>query len=202
MAAYGSARTLAEAIGNKRAAALLEETLQEEKETDKQLSQIAKRLIKQSGSLVSGERESRRESTKSSGNGRSAAGGQKSSRGRNGGQSRNESSGHVSHMTTDHEEIRQWAEERGARPACVKGTGGKSDTGMIRLDFPGYSGARSLQPISWEDFFQKFDENGLALVYQETTAKGQESNFNKLVSREQEQTKGRSKTPAAATRNR
>ena len=34
---------------------------------------------------------------------------------------------------TDHDEIREWAEDRGARPACVKGTGGKNDTGMIRL---------------------------------------------------------------------
>jgi hypothetical protein len=85
---------------------------------------------------------------------------------------------------TDHEEIRQWAEERGATPSCVRGTGGKGDTGMIRLDFPGYSGAQSLQKISWDDWFQKFDENNLALIVQDSTARGQKSNFNKLVSRE------------------
>jgi hypothetical protein len=39
----------------------------------------------------------------------------------------------------DHDVIRRWAEERGARATCVRGTGGKVDTGMIRLDFPGYS---------------------------------------------------------------
>jgi hypothetical protein len=55
---------------------------------------------------------------------------------------------------------------------------------MIRLDFPGYSGADSLQEISWEEFFEKFDEQGLALLYQQTTKGGQKSNFNKLVSRE------------------
>ena len=85
--------------------------------------------------------------------------------------------------TTDHDEIRRWAESRGARPACVRGTGGGDDTGMIRLDFPGYSGAESLQPIDWDQWFQAFDENGLALLYQETTAGGEQSNFNKLVSR-------------------
>jgi hypothetical protein len=90
-----------------------------------------------------------------------------------------------SKTTTDHEEIRQWAEERGAKPACVKGTGGKRDTGMIRLDFPGYSGSESLQEISWDEFFEAFDENGLALLYQEKTKGGQKSNFNKLVSRDQ-----------------
>jgi hypothetical protein len=83
----------------------------------------------------------------------------------------------------DHDEIRRWAEERDARPACVKGTGSGEDIGMIRLDFPGYSGEESLQPIAWDDWFEKFDENNLALLVQEKTARGQRSNFNKLVSR-------------------
>jgi len=65
-----------------------------------------------------------------------------------------------------------------------KGTGGRGDTGMIRIDFPGYSGEQSLQPISWDDWFDKFDERGLALIVQDTTARGQKSNFNKLVKRE------------------
>jgi hypothetical protein len=55
---------------------------------------------------------------------------------------------------------------------------------MIRLDFPGYSGGDSLEEITWDEFFSKFDEQGLALLYQEKTARGQKSNFNKLVSRE------------------
>ncbi|PSH05326.1 MAG: hypothetical protein CXZ00_03225 [Acidobacteria bacterium] len=86
--------------------------------------------------------------------------------------------------TTDHEEIRRWAEERGAQPSCVRRTGGKGDVGMIRLDFPGYRGGDTLEPISWDDWFRKFDESNLALVYQETTARGQKSNFNKLIGRE------------------
>ena len=83
---------------------------------------------------------------------------------------------------TDHDEIRGWAEERDARPACVKRTGGGDDVGMIRLDFPGYSGADSLEEISWDDWFDKFDESNLALLVQERTAQGQKSNFNRLVS--------------------
>lgn len=89
-----------------------------------------------------------------------------------------------SKVTFDHEEIRRWAEERGAEPACVKGTGGKDDIGMIRLDFPGYSGETSLEHIGWDEWFDKFDERNLALLYQEATADGQKSNFNKIVSRE------------------
>jgi hypothetical protein len=97
---------------------------------------------------------------------------------------------HLSKTTTNHEEIRKWAEERGAKPTCVRGTGGKGDVGMIRLDFPGYTGEGKLEPISWEEFFEKFDANNLALVYQEHTASGEKSNFNKIVSRESAEDKG------------
>src|SRR5690348_17523704 len=92
-----------------------------------------------------------------------------------------------SRVSSDHEEIRRWAEERGARPACVRGTGSNDDVGILRLDFPGYSGQQSLQHIDWEEFFEKFDERGLALLFQEATAGGEKSNFNKLISRETQQ---------------
>lgn len=174
IAGYGTARTLAQAIGKKDAAQLLQETLNEEGETDKTLTQIAKRLIKESNGRVA-----ERPAPKRTSSSRKPAASSRSSRSTRDGGRR----GHGSHMTTDHEEIRRWAEERGAHPACVKGTGGKRDIGMLRLDFPGYSGAESLQPITWDEFFDKFDERGLALVYQDETARGQKSNFNKLVSR-------------------
>jgi hypothetical protein len=85
--------------------------------------------------------------------------------------------------TTDHEFIRKWVEERDGKPACVKGTGGGDDPGMIRIDFPGWSGEESLQPISWDEWFKAFDDNKLAFLYQDTTKGGEESRFNKLVSR-------------------
>jgi hypothetical protein len=91
----------------------------------------------------------------------------------------------LSKTTTDHDTIRRWAESRDAQPACVKGTGrGKNDVGMVRMDLPGYSGEDSLQPLSWDEFFEAFDKNNLAFVYQEKTAGGKKSNFNKFVSRE------------------
>lgn len=86
-------------------------------------------------------------------------------------------------VTIDHEFIQRWAEERGAHPAAVKRTASDDDPGIIRLDFPGYSGGDSLVEISWQEFFEKFEEKELALVYQEKTADGQTSNFNKLVNR-------------------
>lgn len=41
ISAYGTARTLAELLGNKQAADLLQQTLDEEKETDEKLTQLA-----------------------------------------------------------------------------------------------------------------------------------------------------------------
>jgi hypothetical protein len=89
-------------------------------------------------------------------------------------------------ITTDHHEIRKWAEARGGRPAVVRETQRKGDPGILRLAFPNAPNADddALEEISWEEFFEKFDEADLALLYQEKTAKGQKSNFNKLVGRE------------------
>jgi len=89
-------------------------------------------------------------------------------------------------ITTDHDEIRKWAEARGGRPAVVRSTHGKGGIGIIRLEFPDAPNANddALEEISWQEFFEKFDEADLALLYQEKTAKGQKSNFNKLVGRE------------------
>src|SRR5690242_15263692 len=97
---------------------------------------------------------------------------------------RREAMARKSRVLTDHEEIRRWAEERDAQPACVRGTGSEEDVGMIRLDFPGYSGETSLEPIEWEEWLQKFDENNLALLVEDETAGGEQSNFNKLIGRE------------------
>ncbi|MGH2840401.1 MAG: hypothetical protein ACRDKY_06210 [Solirubrobacteraceae bacterium] len=60
-------------------------------------------------------------------------------------------------ITTDHEEIRSWAEERGGRPARVRGTGDGDDPGILRIDFPGGAGEEELEPISWEEWFEKLD---------------------------------------------
>ena len=86
--------------------------------------------------------------------------------------------------TTDHKVIQEWAEERRGRPATVRGTGDGDDPGLLRINFPGYRGRQTLEDITWEEFFEKFDEKGLAFLYQEQTAGGKPSRFFKLISRE------------------
>lgn len=91
----------------------------------------------------------------------------------------------TTHTTTDHDEIRRWVEEHGGRPAVVKGTGYRDDPGILRIDFPGGSGEGELEPIDWDRWFAKFDESGLAFLYQEEKASGEDSTFHKLVKREE-----------------
>lgn len=87
-----------------------------------------------------------------------------------------------SKRTTDREEIRNWVEERDGQPARVEGTEDEGEgEGLLRIDF---TDDDSLEPISWDEFFDDFEANDLALVYQEETSEGEESYFAKLVSRE------------------
>jgi hypothetical protein len=89
-----------------------------------------------------------------------------------------------SNVTTDHNEIRQWVEERGGRPARVKGTDKKNSSGVLRIDYPGYSGDDTLEIITWEEFFEGFEKNNLAFLYQEETKDGAKTRFSKLIDRD------------------
>ena len=90
-----------------------------------------------------------------------------------------------SQVTTDHTTIRRWAEARKGKPAAVKQTGGKDDPGILRIDFPDYSGEESLDEISWDEFFEKFDEKNLAFLYQDELKSGETSRFFKFISRDE-----------------
>ncbi|HET7328896.1 MAG TPA: hypothetical protein VFJ14_16615 [Nocardioidaceae bacterium] len=85
--------------------------------------------------------------------------------------------------TTDHDEIRSWVEEHDGVPASVAGTEGGDTAGVLRIDFPGGAGEDSLEHVSWDDWFTKFDDNDLAFLYQAQKSGGEDSTFFKLVSR-------------------
>ncbi|WP_291912446.1 hypothetical protein [Chitinophaga sp. CB10] len=85
----------------------------------------------------------------------------------------------LSKTTTDHDTIRQWAEARNGKPTQVQGTGEKGEAGVLRIDFP--PGNDNLEEISWEKFFEKFDNENLVFLYQDETSEGETSYFNKLI---------------------
>ena len=94
----------------------------------------------------------------------------------------------TSKTTKNHEEIRHWAQSRHAVPAEVEGTQKGGEPGILRFEFPRARNRKDekLNEISWDEFFRKFDENNLELLYQDKTADGQQSNFNKLIHAESE----------------
>jgi hypothetical protein len=93
-------------------------------------------------------------------------------------------SSHSNRTLVERDEIRNWAEQRGGKPAAVNGTSrSDDDVGMIRIEFEGASGEGSLEPIEWDDWFEKFDDSNLALIVQDKTSDGEISHFNKLVAR-------------------
>jgi hypothetical protein len=103
--------------------------------------------------------------------------------------------------TTNHDTIKQWVEARGGCPARVKGTGSGDDPGILRIDYPGFSGVKTLEAIEWGEFFDAFEANNLAFLYQDED----KSRFSKLVSRdraelddEAEQGNGRASSGADA----
>ncbi len=88
-----------------------------------------------------------------------------------------------SKTTTDLKTIKKWAEERDGKPAVVKSTqDDKEGGGVLRINFPGYSGEDSLEEISWDEWYEIFQSRNLAFLYQDETSSGKDSRFFKLIS--------------------
>jgi hypothetical protein len=87
--------------------------------------------------------------------------------------------------TTDHEKIKEWVCERGGLPARVRGTEdeGSDEGGVLRIKYPQAGDNEELEEITWEEFFETFDENKLAFLHQDKTEDGETSRFSKLVKR-------------------
>ncbi|WP_149193229.1 hypothetical protein [Luteimonas suaedae] len=87
---------------------------------------------------------------------------------------------HETKRTTDHDEIRRWVESREGWPSTVAETSAPDeDAGVLRIAF---RDDPALEKISWEDFFEKFEDEELA--FQERTRDGSRSRFFKFVERD------------------
>jgi hypothetical protein len=78
-------------------------------------------------------------------------------------------------LTADHAEIRRWIEERGGTPGVVPVGDGRNRLGVA------FDGA-DCEPLSWDEFFERFDRESLAFAYP-LDAKGEGVRAAKLVSR-------------------
>ena len=87
--------------------------------------------------------------------------------------------------TTDHTAIQDWAKEHDAVPAAVRGTTDEASLGVLTFDVRGYGADETdLQHVEWDEWLQAFEDNGLAFVYQEQKASGEDSTFFRLVNRD------------------
>lgn len=87
-----------------------------------------------------------------------------------------------SRTTTDFKTIKEWAESRSGVPAVIKGTDEGSADGVLRIHFPHNSPEpESFDEISWEQFKNRFENNNLAMVYQERRENGSNSTFYKFI---------------------
>lgn len=78
--------------------------------------------------------------------------------------------------TTDHALVRSIVEEHGGYPAHEPGTEGEGDQGLLRIG--DRDRGEDLKEISWEAFFEEFEQKDLALYYSE------DSDLDEVVLRE------------------
>jgi len=67
------------------------------------------------------------------------------------------------------------------RASMVKAAKGKNGRGILRINFPDYSGENTLREILWEEFFNKLEKENLAFLYQEELSSGEQSRFFKII---------------------
>lgn len=91
-----------------------------------------------------------------------------------------------SKTTDNHERIKQWVKHRDGKPALMDGIVPEHRGGeMLRISFmDGRDGP--LHEISWDKFFEIFDDNNLLFLYQEETEDGKKSKFYRFIRRSKE----------------
>lgn len=90
-----------------------------------------------------------------------------------------------SKITDDHATIRKWVEDRDGNPAMVDAVADKGKGGqLLRINFMDGRDDEPLNNISWDRFFEIFDENNMSFQYQEKTRDGKISRFCKLINKE------------------
>ena len=84
--------------------------------------------------------------------------------------------------TTNHKEIRHWAESHSAAPAEILPLLVDSEPAllrvMLRAQIEDHANARALP---WEEFFARFDALGLTFVYDDDS-----TGYNEILQREEE----------------
>ena len=86
--------------------------------------------------------------------------------------------------TTDHNEIKNWAEERKGIPSSLENPDEDASNLILRILFSDDKKVEQAKQISWDEFFKRFEEHKLAFVYKHENFGGELTNFHRFVFRE------------------
>lgn len=84
----------------------------------------------------------------------------------------------------DHDEIRQWAEERHAAPARVMPSADHPDADELTFSFRQNRDGGGVELLDWEEWLSRFDDEGLSLLVLDRERTGLRSRYFRLVPRE------------------
>lgn len=91
-----------------------------------------------------------------------------------------------SKTTDNHITIKKWAEERDGKPALMDGIVPENGGGeMLRINFMGGSEG-PMNQISWDKFFEIFENNNLLFLYEDEIKVGEKSKFHKFIKKDKE----------------
>ena len=92
--------------------------------------------------------------------------------------------------TIDHQTIQNWAEHYKGVPQLIDYPNAGKDSQGLRIDFPGHTDDNDLtdehgviRKISWDEFFQRFENLELAFEYLETVDTEQAANSYRFLKR-------------------
>lgn len=101
----------------------------------------------------------------------------------------NNNMGIYNKSTTDHAEIQKWAAKYDGKPQLIDDMDAKGDQIGLRIDFPGRKddplfGKDKIRDISWEEFFEKFEELELGFIYDDIENLKDPGSVSRFVKRE------------------
>jgi hypothetical protein len=83
-------------------------------------------------------------------------------------------------ITTNHNFIEGWVEERGGKPAVDVER--SNDKIVLAIDFD-KKAKENLKHVSWDEFFEDFDDERMAFLFQEEKLDGGISKYYRLINR-------------------
>jgi hypothetical protein len=89
-------------------------------------------------------------------------------------------------ITKDHKLIKEWVVSRGGIPGrVIENEAPTEENGVLDIKFPERTDNKVI-PITWNEFFTRFEQSNLAFLFEDDNRNGVKSKFFKLIWRDGE----------------